>query len=52
MVRDLVVILLPIFIVGCICVAIRSTAQAFKGEYDDDDVNDGFFSRIWNKFIE
>ncbi|WP_145821111.1 hypothetical protein [Helicobacter pylori] len=42
LVRDIVVILLPIMAIGFVLAAIRSGVQTFRGRDDDDDVNDGF----------
>lgn len=53
MFRGIVVILIPIVIIGLVLTAIRATIMAFRDDTDDDEVeSDGFFSRIWNKFIE
>ncbi|WQY55610.1 hypothetical protein KVL89_01070 [Helicobacter pylori] len=43
LIRDIVVILLPIVIIGLVLTAIRATIMAFKGDTDDDEVeSDGF----------
>ncbi|WP_162972464.1 hypothetical protein [Helicobacter pylori] len=42
MFRGIVVILIPIVIIGLVLTAIRATIMAFRGDTDDDDVNDGF----------
>ncbi|WP_157779409.1 hypothetical protein [Helicobacter pylori] len=43
LVRDIVVILLPILCIGFVLAAVRSGVQTFKGrDGDDDDVNVGF----------
>ncbi|MGN8497161.1 oxidoreductase [Helicobacter pylori] len=53
MFRGIVVILIPIVIIGLVLTAIRATIMAFRGDTDDDEVeSDGFFSRIWDKFVE
>lgn len=49
LIRDIVVILLPILCIGFLLMAVRKGVQTFRGRDDDDDVNDGFFSRIWDK---
>ncbi|AFV41424.1 hypothetical protein [Helicobacter pylori] len=53
MFRDIVDILISVVIIGLVLTAIRATIMAFKGDTDDDEVeSDGFFSRIWDKFVE
>ncbi|WP_217612535.1 hypothetical protein [Helicobacter pylori] len=42
LIRDILVILLPIMAIGFVLAAIRSGVQTFKGRDNDDDVNDGF----------
>ncbi|WP_201738203.1 hypothetical protein [Helicobacter pylori] len=42
LIRDILVILLPIMAIGFVLAAVRSGVQTFKGRDDDDDVNDGF----------
>ncbi|MGH1613343.1 hypothetical protein [Helicobacter pylori] len=44
LIRDIVVILLPIMAIGFVLAAVRSGVQTFKGRDgdDDNDVNDGF----------
>ncbi|WP_367690280.1 hypothetical protein [Helicobacter pylori] len=42
LIRDILVILLPIMAIGFVLAAIRSGVQTFKGRDNDDDVNEGF----------
>ncbi|WP_201737461.1 hypothetical protein [Helicobacter pylori] len=42
LIRDILVILLPIMAIGFVLAAVRSGVQTFKGRDDDDGVNDGF----------
>ncbi|WRE22267.1 hypothetical protein KVE88_01110 [Helicobacter pylori] len=42
LIRDILVILLPIMAIGFVLAAVRSGVQTFKGRDNDDDVNDGF----------
>ncbi|MGN8459652.1 hypothetical protein ACR9LQ_05005 [Helicobacter pylori] len=42
LIRDIVVILLPIMAIGFVLAAVRSGVQTFRSIDGDDDVNDGF----------
>lgn len=53
MFRDIVDILIFVVIIGLVLIVIRVIIMVFKGDIDDDEVeSDGFFSRIWDKFVE
>ncbi|PUD49426.1 hypothetical protein C2R65_04250 [Helicobacter pylori] len=42
LIRDIVVILLPILCIGFLLMAVRSGVQTFRGIDGDDDANDSF----------
>ncbi len=46
MFKGTLVFLIPIVLIGLVLTAIRATMMAFRGD------TDGFFSRIWDKFVE
>ncbi|WQX78330.1 oxidoreductase [Helicobacter pylori] len=52
LIRDLIFILIPVIIIGLILAGIRSAVRGFRGMDDEDADSDGFFSRIWDKFVE